>query len=36
VRQFLELYNAKWLFQKLGYQSPLEARRSYYKLKGAA
>lgn len=36
VRQFVELYNTKWLLEKLGYQSPLEARRCYYKLKGAA
>jgi len=36
VRQFVELYNTKWLLGKLGYQSPLEARRSYYKLRGAA
>ena len=36
VRQFVEQYNAKWLLEKLKYQSPLEARKSYYKLKGAA
>jgi len=36
VRQFVELYNAKWLLEKLGYQSPLEARRNYYKLKRVA
>lgn len=36
VKQFVELYNTKWLLGKLGYQSPLEARRSYYKLRGAA
>lgn len=36
VRQFVELYNAKWLLGKLKYQSPLEARQNYYKLKGAA
>jgi putative transposase len=36
VRQFVDLYNAQWLLGKLGYQSPLEARRSYYKLKGVA
>ena len=34
VRQFVELYNTKWLLGKLGYQSPLEARQNYYKLKG--
>jgi putative transposase len=36
VRQFVERYNAKWLLEKLGYQSPLEAREKYYKLKGVA
>lgn len=36
VRQFVELYNAKWLLAKLKYQSPIEARQSYYKLKMAA
>jgi transposase InsO family protein len=36
VRQFVDLYNAKWLLGKLGYKSPIEARQNYYKLKGAA
>jgi putative transposase len=36
VRQFVELYNTKWLLGKLDYQSPLEVRRSYYKLRRAA
>lgn len=36
VRQFVKLYNAKWLLEKLGYQSPEEARRNYYKTRGAA
>jgi putative transposase len=36
VGQFVERYNAKWLLEKLGYQSPLEARQNYYKLRGAA
>lgn len=27
VRQFIEVYNEKWLIAKLGYQSPKEARR---------
>lgn len=36
VRQFVEAYNAKWLLEKLGYQSPLEARRSYHRSRGVA
>jgi transposase InsO family protein len=36
VRQFVEQYNTQWLLAKLGYQSPMEARQSYYKMKGAA
>lgn len=36
MRQFVEQYNAQWLLAKLGYQSPLEARQNYYKMKGAA
>ncbi len=36
VRQFVEVYNAKWLLEKLGYQSPLEARRNYYRLRVVA
>lgn len=36
VRQFVELYNTKWLLEKLGYQSPLEARQNYHTQKGAA
>lgn len=34
--QFVEQYNAQWLLAKLGYQSPVEARQNYYKLRGAA
>jgi putative transposase len=36
VRQFVAVYNEKWLVEKRGYQSPLEARRNYNKLRGAA
>lgn len=36
VRQFVSLYNEQWLVAKLNYQSPLEARRSYEKARGAA
>lgn len=36
VRQFVEVYNEKWLVEKRGYQSPIEARRNYNKLRGAA
>jgi putative transposase len=36
VRQFVEQYNAQWLLGKLNYQSPLEARQNYYKMRGAA
>jgi putative transposase len=36
VRQFVEQYNAQWLLAKLNYQSPLEARQNYYKMRGAA
>lgn len=36
VRQFERLYNEQWLIAKRGYQSPLEARRNYEKMKGAA
>lgn len=36
VRQFVKIYNEQWLVAKRGYQSPLEARRNYYKLRGAA
>jgi putative transposase len=36
VRQFVEVYNEKWLVEKRGYQSPIEARRNYNRLKGAA
>jgi transposase InsO family protein len=36
VHRFVELYNAKWLLEKLGYQSPQEARREYNRLRGAA
>jgi putative transposase len=36
VRQFVAIYNGQWLVAKRGYQSPLESRRNYDKLKGAA
>lgn len=36
VRQFVKIYNEQWLVAKRGYQSPLEARYNYNKLKGAA
>jgi len=36
VRQFVQLYNEQWLVAKRGYQSPLEARRNYEKVKGVA
>lgn len=36
VQHFAEVYNEEWLVAKLGYQSPLEARRNHKKLKGAA
>ena len=36
VRQFVAQYNAKWLLGKLNYQSPLEARQNYFRMKGAA
>jgi putative transposase len=36
VRQFVRLYNEKWLLAKLGYQSPHEARQKYYKAKRVA
>jgi Transposase and inactivated derivatives len=36
VRQFVGIYNEKWLVEKLGYQSPFEARRSHNRLKGVA
>lgn len=36
VGRFVELYNEEWLVEKLGHQSPSEARRNHYKLKGAA
>lgn len=36
VRQFVNTYNEQWLVEKLGYQSPLEARLNYHKLRGAA
>jgi len=29
VKKFVEAYNKDWLLQKLGYQSPLEARRAW-------
>ena len=36
VRQFVELYNTKWLLEKLGYRSPLETRQEYNRPRGAA
>jgi transposase InsO family protein len=36
VGQFVKVYNEQWLVAKRGYQSPLAARRSYEKLRGAA
>ncbi len=36
VRLFVEIYNAKWLVAKREYQSPLEARQNYEKLRGVA
>lgn len=36
VRQFVEVYNEKWLVAKLEYQSPVEARQNYEKLRGVA
>lgn len=36
VGQFVTIYNERWLVAKRGYQSPLEARQNYIKLKGAA
>ncbi len=36
VRKFVTIYNEQWLVAKRDYQSPLEARRNYNSLKGAA
>jgi len=36
VGQFVENYNHKWLLAKLGYQSPLEARETYQRLRTVA
>jgi transposase InsO family protein len=36
VKQFIGVYNEKWLIGKHGYQSPLEIRRNYERLKGVA
>lgn len=36
VGWFVEQYNAKWILGKLGYQSPLEARDAFEKMKRAA
>ena len=36
VAQFVRKYNEHWLVGKLGYQSPTEARRNYFKARGAA
>ncbi|MGH2639618.1 MAG: IS3 family transposase [Rhabdochlamydiaceae bacterium] len=36
VRKFVEIYNAKWLLEKLGYLSPQEARQRYYSTRRAA
>jgi putative transposase len=35
VGRFVKIYNEQWLVAKLGYQSPLEARRNLNKLSGA-
>jgi putative transposase len=31
VKQFIEIYNEQWLVEKLGHQTPLEARQNYEK-----
>ena len=36
VGSFVALYNERWLLQKLGYKSPLEARQEYQKAMRAA
>lgn len=36
VRNFIEVYNSRWMVAKRDYQSPMEARRNYDRLKGAA
>lgn len=36
VKLFVEVYNEKWLVAKREYQSPLEARQNYEKLRGVA
>jgi putative transposase len=36
VRQFVKIYNEQWLAAKRAYKSPLEVRRNYEKLRGAA
>jgi transposase InsO family protein len=36
VRQFVEIYNEQWLVAKREYQSPIEARQNYERLKGVA
>ena len=36
VGQFVNVYNEQWLVAKRDYQSPLEARRNYVRLRGAA
>ena len=36
VRQFVKIYNEEWLVAKRDYQSPLEARENYTRMRGAA
>jgi putative transposase len=36
IKQFVDVYNEKWLVAKRDYQSPIEARQNYAKMKGAA
>lgn len=36
VGQFVEIYNERWLVAKREYQSPIEARQNYERLKGVA
>lgn len=36
VRQFVTIYNEEWLVAKRDYQSPLEARKNYTRMRGVA
>ena len=36
VRDFIEKYNEQWLVEKLGYRSPAQARREYFRQAVAA